>query len=140
MVWMRNSAFPTFKKLYGRILLEQNAKLAHRIPVARNETGFHSFLKIRSKFGEYFKGLRRDGNETELYFGLNNTTMTPLAMKSEETVWYNTYYRLPKGEYYIDIDYSKLGAILFLFVTFARFYFCFKDIWLSKWEVESFLY
>lgn len=108
MVWMRTSAFPTFKKLYGRILLEQNAKLAHKIPIARNDTSFHSFFNFRSQLGDYLKSFSRVDNKTELVYAISNTTVSPVVRDVEEIMWYKTFYRLPKGKYYIDINYRYL--------------------------------
>ena len=106
---MRTSAFPTFKKLYGRILLEQNAKLAHKIPIARNDTSFHSFFNFRSQLGDYLKSFSRVDNKTELVYAVSNTTVSPVVRDVEEIMWYKTFYRLPKGKYYIDINYSWLN-------------------------------
>ena len=81
MVWMRTSAFPTFKKLYGRILLEENSKLAYRQASPQqieSNNSFRSILELKNKMEKFF-------NITE----------------EEEGI----LYRLPKGQYFIDIGY-----------------------------------
>ena len=85
IVWMRTAAFPTFKKLYGRILVEENSKLADKI-LENNRTS--RLNKIRE----------------QLYQKFNDTTIFGL----ETIVKPTTKYRLPRGQYYVEIDYSNL--------------------------------
>ena len=58
MVWLRIAAFPTFKKLYGRIYLKDNDILVHPKPAnITNETNaiyLDKFYKNRLPKGDYF--------------------------------------------------------------------------------------
>lgn len=91
MVWMRTSAFPTFKKLYGRVLIEHNSKLSHKIPIvvnSRNHTGFETLLNLWKEIG---KG--------------NDTIDEDYVDATGSHVQHRTLYRLPKGQYFLDIEY-----------------------------------
>jgi len=46
IVWMRTAAFPSFKKLYGRILIEENSKLAEKNKSSRFQR-IENFLNFR---------------------------------------------------------------------------------------------
>ena len=83
MVWMRTAAFPSFRKLYGRILLEENSKLAYRVP--SNSTRLRQYQNLLKSFL----------NKTEIL--MPNFTINPIAKL-----------RFPKGQYFIDIEYSRL--------------------------------
>ena len=80
---MRSSAFSSFRKLYGRILLEENSELGHPV----SNINRISFLNFKKNFENK----------------LNHTNQTNKT-KTNQTV----IYRLPKGQYFVDIDYSKL--------------------------------
>ena len=85
-VWMRSSAFSSFRKLYGRILLDENAEL--QFPVIKmKDTNFYAFLKQKY--------------EENLEINLTNQIVI------NKSVNFLLKYRLPKGQYYVDIDYSK---------------------------------
>ena len=81
MVWMRTAAFPTFKKLYGRILIGENSELYRKIsiPVGYNEEFFSNKDYNRTITNNQFDEIR-----------------TPKM------------YRLPKTQYFIDIDYRYM--------------------------------
>ena len=81
---MRSAAFSSFKKLYGRILLEENAEL--QFPVNIKNTNLIEFLK--QKYESNFE---------------NNQTNQMIRNKTSSVVF---KYRLPKGQYFVDIDYS----------------------------------
>ena len=98
MVWMRTAAFPTFKKLYGRILLEENSKLAHKIPIPMeeaNHTTFKSILKLKNRIKDYFTN---KANESIMSFYNETEAKMPVIQL------HKTLYRLPKGQYFIDIE------------------------------------
>jgi hypothetical protein len=80
MVWMRTSAFPSFRKLYGRILLEENTELGHM--VTNFNLNLIPFLKYK--------------------FTYNDTNQTIKAYTSSLVM----RYKLPKGNYFVEIDYS----------------------------------
>lgn len=107
MVWMRTAAFPSFKKLYGRILIEENSKLAHKIPIpieatTANETRFASLLRLRSQVEKLFGDSGH--NETwRNYTSMKGNRPTKLIRNVHKTL-----YRLPKGQYFIDIDYRYM--------------------------------
>lgn len=88
MVWMRTAAFPSFRKLYGRILLEENQKLAHKLD--NKNALINYFLKKFEKNDSF--GI----NRTDFEQALSN------LFKPEEI----RIMKLPKGNYFIDIDYS----------------------------------
>lgn len=92
MVWMRTAAFPSFRKLYGRILLEENLKLAHTLD--KNDRYFNKLIKAYENLNIL------KSNDTNIEITINNKFN---KTKSElKTI------RLPKGQYYVDIDYSNL--------------------------------
>lgn len=102
MVWMRTAAFPTFKKLYGRILLEENSKLAHKIPIPMeeaNHTTFKSILKLKNRIKDYFTN---KANESIMSFYNETEAKMPVIQL------HKTLYRLPKGQYFIDIEYNYM--------------------------------
>lgn len=110
MVWMRTAAFPTFKKLYGRILIEENTKLAHKIPIPieairANETRFAFLLRLRSQIEKLF------GNNEDNATSGNQTIMASRKDSKPKKIIRNvhkTVYRLPKGQYFVDIDYRYM--------------------------------
>ena len=90
MVWMRTSAFPSFRKLYGRILIEENTKLADKI-LEGNRTSRLNKIK------------------NELYLKFNDTSIFGMdAIKKPKSK-----YRLPRGQYFVEIDYSKHFHVVF---------------------------
>ena len=80
---MRSSAFPSFRKLYGRILLDENAQLQFPTYYTKN-TNPNEFLQ------------QKYDNTAEKNHTNQNKTVNVLFK-----------YRLPKGQYFVDIDYSK---------------------------------
>jgi len=82
MVWMRSSAFPSFRKLYGRVLLEENVELGHMIEIPN----------LKSKFSKNYT---------------NQTTFHLI-----------TKFRLPKGNYFVEIAYSNFNLIINFFFKF----------------------
>ena len=103
IVWMRTSAFPFFKKLYGRILLEENSKLAYNKIAYSNETMFDSLLSLKSQFDRYLDGF--NGLNQTHQLDKSNATRPPIHMIHKNAI--QTLYRLPKGQYFVDIEYSK---------------------------------
>ena len=85
IVWMRTSAFPTFRKLYGRILVEENSKLADKVSDG-NKTSRLNILR-NELLSKYW-------NDTS-FLG-----MEPMKKTVHK-------YRLPRGQYYVEIDYSN---------------------------------
>lgn len=90
---MRTAAFPSFRKLYGRILLEENLKLAHDLD--KNNRYFNKILKVYEKF---------QSNKTNFEIKLN---------LDSNKLDYKTI-RLPKGQYYVDINYSNFKNKIFI--------------------------
>jgi hypothetical protein len=89
IVWMRTSAFPTFLKLYGRILIEENSKLADKI-LESNRTSSR-INRIREHLFSKF-------NDTSI-FGIET-----ISKKPETT----SRFCLPRGQYYVEIDYRYM--------------------------------
>jgi hypothetical protein len=134
MVWMRTAAFPSFRKLYGRILLKENSKLMH---VTYDLDSLASFyLRIKKKWHELNKNSNKTNNDLpdDNYYGFNKKVkindseeLEQLDLDSNqiikktlnETSIYNKRInlKLPKGEYFIDINYSNY-FYLFKFVSF----------------------
>ena len=89
---MRTSAFPSFRKLYGRILVEENTKLADKMASESNNNNKTSrFHRLKSELLAMF-------NETNPFGGGGG------GLGTKKTV---SKYRLPRGQYYVEIDYSK---------------------------------
>ncbi|CAF0722003.1 unnamed protein product [Brachionus calyciflorus] len=93
MVWMRTAAFPSFRKLYGRILLEENQKLEYKQD--KKSINFYKFLK---KFEKNDSLLNNGTSDFKIkfskYFKPINSSFSIM--------------RLPKGQYFIDIDYRYM--------------------------------
>ncbi len=81
---MRTAAFSSFKKIYGRILLHENSKLAIRINQVLNDSAKNKKLIY--------------SNET-----LKELETTSLNNENHST---KKFIRIPKGQYFVDIDYS----------------------------------
>jgi hypothetical protein len=109
IVWMRTSAFPKFRKLYGRILIEENSKLADKISDV-NKT-MDRILKIKN----------------ELFSKLNDTSILGIEFVQKPV----SKYRLPRGQYYVEIDYSDyfFPCLIQNENLISHFFFKLKDIW-----------
>lgn len=90
MVWMRTAAFPSFRKLYGRILLEENQQLAHQLD--NTNALINYFWKKFEKNDSSSLLMNRSDFEKKLS---NFFKPEPIRIM-----------KLPKGNYFIDIDYS----------------------------------
>lgn len=89
MVWMRTAAFPSFRKLYGRILLEENQQLAHKLDNTNALISY--FWKKIEKNDSSFLSMNRSDFEKKLSNFFKPETIRIM--------------KLPKGNYFIDIDY-----------------------------------
>ena len=90
---MRTSAFSTFRKLYGRILIDENTKLADKI-LEGNRTKLLN--KIRN----------------ELYLKFNDTNIFGIEAIRKPL----SKYRLSRGQYYVEIDYSNITFLICVYV------------------------
>lgn len=95
---MRTAAFPKFRKLYGRILIEENSKLADKISDV-NKT-MDRILKIKN----------------ELFSKLNDTSILGIEFVKKPI----SKYRLPRGQYYVEIDYSNLNNFFSSLLDFQK--------------------
>ena len=96
IVWMRTSAFPTFKKLYGRIMLEENSILLHPSSHLNDTSNLLRYLEnfYENQLRQILINMIRD-----------NQTKLDLDKHSKSNSIHK--YRLPKGDYFVEIDFSK---------------------------------
>lgn len=95
MVWMRTSAFSSFRKLYGRILIEENTRLAFKINQDTNASFLSSFLKLNPQ--------EKINLNRSKYL---NKKLAQMESNGDFVRSSVVKYRLPKGLYYVDIQYS----------------------------------